>query len=75
MTSELSWQRDDAITYFTCSWFAKREIYFAARLFLVGPQSGRKLEQESGRIVKGGTLRAAAPSIFLDKIEGPLLAG
>ena len=37
--------------------------------------SGRKLEQESGRIVKGGTLRAAAPSIFLDKIEGPLLAG
>ena len=30
-----------------CSWFAKREIYFAVRLFLVGPQSGRKLEQES----------------------------
>ena len=42
------------------SWLAKRELNFAVRLFLVGPQSGRKLEQGSGRIVKGGTLRAEA---------------
>ena len=42
------------------SWLAKRKLLFAVRLFLVGPQSGRKLEQGSGRIVKGGTLRAEA---------------
>ena len=57
------------------SWLAKRELHFAVRLFLVGLQSGRELEQGSGRIVKGGTLRAEAPSIFLDNIKGPLLAG
>ena len=39
MTSELSWQRNDAITYFTCSSISRRwELFFQTQLLELLPK-------------------------------------